>query len=42
MEDNLRENLFFDPKNGYDRIDTEEVRNLLLAVIQVRNCQRIF
>ena len=24
MEDSLRENLFFDPKNGYDRIDTEE------------------
>ena len=24
MEENLRENLFFDPKNGYDRIDTEE------------------
>ncbi len=22
--DNLRENLFFDPKNGYDRIETEE------------------
>ena len=24
MEENLRDNLFFDPKNGYDRIDTEE------------------
>jgi uncharacterized protein YecA (UPF0149 family) len=24
MEDSLRENLFFGPKNGYDRIDTEE------------------
>ena len=24
MEENLRDSLFFDPKNGYDRIDTEE------------------
>ena len=24
MEENLRDHLFFDPKNGYDRIDTEE------------------
>ena len=24
MEENMRENLFFDPKNGYDRIGTDE------------------